>query len=102
MESSSQQLISTLNRITILLNLSDDPLCWHYRDQFKELVAQLSRPHEPKRIASTVLSTYGGMCTFSDAGIWKDGNRLKNDDDEFRDLRTKLYKLCEEIVATDG
>jgi hypothetical protein len=100
-ESNSQKIISQIEAIVALLNLSNDALAKEYHDFFMQMLARLKKPHDPAKIAEEILKTYGGMATFSDVAICKDGVYLDDEDDKFRKLRTDLYLQCEEIVAQD-
>jgi hypothetical protein len=96
-ESTSQKIITLIENILPLLQLSDYELCAYYYDFFEKILAQLKKPHDIAQIAQHILKAYGGMATFGDAAIWKDGEILFEEQDKFADLRTALFLVCNEV-----
>ena len=96
METKSYKMIKTIERIVELLKMSDSPSAKYYHDFLVFTLSQLNRPHELHEIAENVLKSYGGMGTFGDVGLCKNGKYLLEEDREFDNLREKLYRECKE------
>lgn len=98
METKSKTMIEKIEKIVELLKMSDEPDSIYYHDFLAFSLSQLNKPHELNKIAENILKTYGGMATFSDVAILKNGEYLKDMQDEFSQLRTELFLLCEEVI----
>ena len=98
METKSYKMIKIIERIVELLGISDEPDSIYYHDFLVYIFGELKKPHELNKIAENILSVYGGMCTFGDVVIYKNGEYLKEEHREFDKLRTKLFIQCEEAI----
>lgn len=54
--------------------------------------------NDPNATARGILSMYGGMGSLNDLVLHKNGQPLMAENDEFDDLRSKLHRLCHEIL----
>jgi hypothetical protein len=100
MESQSQKIISLIQEILSLLKLSDEVDAVYYHDFLVYTLGQLNKPHEIHSIAENILKAYGGMATFSDVSLYKDGEPLIEQHLKFSDLREKLYVECKNAVSS--
>lgn len=50
----------------------------------------------PDTTSVKILSTFGGMGSLNDLVLYKNGQPLIVENDEFDELRSKLYTLCHE------
>ena len=98
METKSYKMIKIIERIVELLKMSDGPDSEYFGDFLVYILGQLNKPHELDKIAEHILRSYGGMGTFGDVTICKNGGCLREADDEFDKLRTKLFIQCEEAI----
>jgi hypothetical protein len=99
METRSQKMIATIEKIIQLMKMSDSPSTEYFCDFFIYILGGLNKPHQLHRIAENILRAYGGMGTFGDVAIWKDGGILMKEQDEFDALREILYVQCKEAIA---
>ena len=53
--------------------------------------------NDPSVIAEKIRAMYGGMGSLNDIVLYKNGQLLIAENDEFDALRLELYKLCHEI-----
>lgn len=100
MESQSQKIIKIIEEILKLLKKCDEPDCEYYGNFFEFILSELNKPHELAHIAENILNTYGGMATFSDVAIYKDGKYLIIEGDKFHELREALFIACEDVIAS--
>ena len=99
MESKSQKITSILEKLIPLLNLCDFSLANYYKGFFEYTIGELNKPHELHKIAENILLCFGGMNTFNDIVLQKDGKVLIEENREFKALSTDLFIACEEIIA---
>lgn len=94
METSSQKVIQTLEKIISLIEMSDmvgPDIYW--RDFLKYILKKLNAPHDFNEISRAILQAYGGMATLSDYWIEKDGKIMK-EDAQLQELLNELCRLC--------
>lgn len=60
-------------------------------EKFREEIA-----NDPSATSTKILSTFGGMGSLNDLVLYKHGQPLIKENDEFDKLRSKLYDLCRE------
>ncbi|MBN9288835.1 MAG: hypothetical protein BGO43_14005 [Gammaproteobacteria bacterium 39-13] len=100
MEYPSQKIISLIEEILPFLTIGNTGLCLYYHEFYKNILEQLKKPHELDKIASDIQRTYAGMATFNDIVIYKDGQIMIDETENFVRLRRALYRACEEAVLT--
>ena len=97
METKSQEIIQTIEKMVFYIRNSNGCDSEYYNDFFIYILSELNKPHELNKIAENILKIYGGMGTFGDFGLYKDGNLIDiNEDQKFDQLREKLYTQCQE------
>jgi len=99
MRTPSQKIISLIEEILPLLKIGDGGICLYYYEFYKDILEQLQKPHELDKIASDIQRTYGGMATFNDIVIYKDGQIMMDETEKFVRLRRALYRVCEEAIV---
>jgi hypothetical protein len=97
MESKSQNIIQIIEELLVLMKMSDSRQVIYFHDFLKNELAQLNKPHDLTKIAQTILNVYGGMGTFNDIALFKNG-KILDEEDKFEELREKLYKSCKDAV----
>lgn len=83
-----------INDIINLLNISEE-LDW--KNVFENLLKQY--PIENKYFAKSILKLYGGMGSFNDLVLFKNGKLLKDENEKLDILRKKLYNSIEEYLS---
>ena len=53
--------------------------------------------NDPSATSAGILSMYGGMGSLNDLILYKNGQPLVAENDEFDALSSELYRLCHEI-----
>lgn len=78
-----------LRRLKELLYFSND---YEWAVEFNRLEHEYIA--QPNEVIQSVLSLYGGMGSFNDLILYKNGNVLGEENREFSLLRAKLFDLC--------
>lgn len=101
MESSRTNIIGMVERIILLIEsqgpqLYDGPV--HF---FREVLKQLHVPYELElyKIAENIRLVYGGMGSFSDLVLHKDGKPLQVENDELEKLKNELFNECMKVIT---
>jgi len=98
METTSQTIIVTIERVIQLLKMSEGSDAKYFCEFLVYTLDQLNKPHELDKIAENILKIYGGMGTFGDVVIHKNRAYFDEAHDEFDKLRTKLFLQCEDAI----
>ena len=98
METKSYKMIKTIERIIFLLKMSEGLDVEYFHDFLAYTLSQLNKPHELDRISKNILKIYGGMGTFGDVDIFRNGVYLREEGYEFDKLREKLYLECKSAI----
>lgn len=83
-----------INDIINLLNISEE--C-DWKNTFENLIKMY--PVENKDFARDVLKLYGGMGSFNDLVLFKNGILLRDENEKLEILRKKLYNNIEEYLS---
>jgi hypothetical protein len=84
-----QEIDSLLSRMTALLNLGSQG---SWASALERHRANLEV--EPIATAARMLAMYGGMGSLNDVILYRDGQPLAKENNEFYELRSRLYELC--------
>lgn len=98
MQTQSQKIINSLNDIIVLLDSTREESACFYSDIFKNYLKILNGPHEPNEMAKNILKMFGGMGTFNDLVLYRDGILLRKENDLLDELTTQLFDACMGIV----
>lgn len=88
-----EQIKSTLARMNQLLNSNGYS---EWANSIKKLHDQIDG--DPYYITRNILRLYGGMGSLNDIVLYKDGQPPIKENNEFDELRSKLYHLCHQIT----
>ena len=83
-----------INDIINLLNISEER---DWKNTFENLIKMY--PVENKDFARDVLKLYGGMGSFNDLVLFKNGILLRDENEKLEILRKKLYNNIEEYLS---
>ena len=88
----SKKIQSVLARMVVLLHFSG-------RDDWAKALGKLEAKTRSDANANyaEILSMYGGMGSLNDLILYKSGQLLLEESDEFDSLRSDLYRLCREL-----
>lgn len=91
MESKSQ-MISVINKITPLLEFSEEEFWLSY---FKHVLEELNKGQDEKRICDSILKAFqGGMGSLNDLVLHKDGKPLIEENNRLDALKDQLFDIC--------
>ena len=86
-----EQIQLTLKRIAEILRTGGNQNWTPAFESFEQ-----NFPHDPRATCSKIVSSYGGMGSFNDVVLYRNGQPLTAENEELDYLRTKLYGLCRE------
>lgn len=71
----------------------------NWRDSFLNVLRVIENDGDLKEIARRVVSVYGGMGSFNDLVLSRDGKMLINENDILESLKHSIYETCTEIIS---
>jgi hypothetical protein len=92
----SSQIISTLSRIASVLRAGGNANWARSIERFESNMLR-----DPEETCARVLSIFGGMGSFNDIVLQKDGKMLYQENEELAQLGTQLYDLCRGLVPEE-
>lgn len=92
LSASLQDIIKIIDEIIELLGIADEVNWLNTLSSFKER-CKLPQREEQLKLLSDIIRIYGGMGSFSDFVLYKNGNLMIDENIRLDDLRTKLYDL---------
>lgn len=87
-----QKIETALARMAELLRIDGSSDWASALEKFRREIAT-----DPVAISAQIRGMYGGMGSLNDIVLYKNGQPLIAENDEFDTLRTELYDLCREI-----
>lgn len=83
------QITVVMARISQLLRAGNEEEWAERIDQYR-----LELPGDSSYVLSKIIRLYGGMGSLADIVLYRNGQPLISENNEFSDLRTHLYELC--------
>ena len=98
MESSSTQINEIIQKIKPLLKYAEEQ---HWLQYFDNIECELESDDKTNAIKLLKMSFQGGMGSFSDLVLHKNGIPLIEENNELEKLKDKLFDTCEEFLISN-
>lgn len=83
------KIIAIMIRMSELLRSGNEEEWAERIDQYR-----LELPSDTTYVLSKIIRLYGGMGSLTDIVLYRNGQPLISENNDFSDLRTRLYELC--------
>lgn len=80
---------ATMTRMSALLRVGDRNEWAERLDEYR-----VALPYDYDFTLSQIIGLYGGMGSLTDIVLYREGQPLIDENNEFAELRTRLYELC--------